>query len=68
MLWILWPAAILALVVAAALLSRRIYGDYTEVRLDLRRGNLIGLVAAAIAPPFCLTLLWWRMHGRRRRR
>jgi Na+/proline symporter len=63
--WILWPAVILTIVVLAALLSRHIYGDFVEVRMDLRRGNLIGLTAVAFVPPICLTILWRRMRGRR---
>jgi hypothetical protein len=66
--WIVWPVAILAIVALAALVSRHIYGDFVEVRMDLRRGNLIGLSGAAILPPMALTILWRQMRGRRRSR
>lgn len=66
MFWILWPGAILAIVAVAALVSWRVHGDLVEVRIDLSRGNVVGLIGTAIAPPICLTILWRRMHGRRR--
>ena len=64
-LWLIWPATICLTCGIAVVASVRIYGDFTEVRLDLTRFNLIGLALVLLLPPACLTLLWWRMRGRR---
>jgi uncharacterized protein YjbI with pentapeptide repeats len=51
---------------ASVLTSAKVHrADFVEVRMDLRRGNLIGLTAVAFVPPICLTILWRRMRGRR---
>ena len=64
-LWLLWPATVVAICAVAVFMSVRIHGDFTEVRVDLTRSNLIGLGAVLLLPPACLTMLWRRMRGRR---
>ena len=66
-LWIVWPGIVLAIVAVAVFVSVRLQRGFDEVRVDLTRTNLIGLIAVIIVPPGCLTALWWRMRGRRRR-
>lgn len=65
LLWLLWPATIIAACLIAVLVSLRVYGDFSEVRVDLTRSNLVGVVMVILVPPACLTALWWRMRGRR---
>ena len=67
-LWLLWPAIIIGICVGAVFLSVLEQHGFSEVRSDLTRANLIGLTVVLITPPTCLTILWWRMHGRRRLR
>jgi hypothetical protein len=64
--WLLWPAMVIGICGLAVLLSMHVQHGVDEVRSDLTRGNLIGLAAVLIAPPACLTILWYRMRGRRR--
>lgn len=64
-LWLLWPGIIVLVCAITALVSVRVHGDFTEVRVDLTRSNLIGLAMVLVVPPACLTLLWGRMRGRR---
>ncbi|HKW47671.1 MAG TPA: hypothetical protein VJN70_09500 [Gemmatimonadaceae bacterium] len=66
MLWLQWPASILAICIVAVLASIRLQGSFTEVRVALSRTNLIALPLVLIVPPACLTAVWWRMRGRRR--
>ena len=64
--WLLWPGIILGICVVAVFLSVHVQRGFGEVRSDLTSTNLIGLAAVLIVPPACLTILWWRMRGRRR--
>lgn len=67
-LWLLWPGTVIA--ICAVIVASRMHAErgFSEVRVDLTRSNLIGLAVALIGPPLCLTILWWRMRGRRHRR
>ena len=68
LLWLLWPGIVLTLVALAAAASIAMDHGLGEVRLALTRTNMILLAIVLLLPPACLTLLWWRMQGRRRGR
>jgi hypothetical protein len=62
-----WLAILATLLVIGAVMSVVIGHGTEELRTDMTRANLTGLLAVATIPPACLTFQWWRMHGRRRR-
>ena len=64
-LWIIWPGSVLAACGIAVFLSIRLNNGLDEVRVDLTRSNMIGVVLITIIPPALLTFLWWRMRRRR---
>jgi hypothetical protein len=66
LVWIAWPAIVLAIIAIGAAASVWLLKSTEELRFALRRSNAIGLTAVIVVPPACLTLQWWLMHGRRR--
>lgn len=68
LLWLAWPCAIALLLLIAAVLSIAINHGTQELPPAFTKSNVRGLILAVLIPPSCLTILWWRMHGRRRPR
>jgi hypothetical protein len=65
--WVVWPGAVVSLVAIGIAISLWLRHGLDEVRLDLSRSNLVGLLGVLFFPPACLTVLWRLMHQRRRR-
>lgn len=65
---IAWISVVLALVGIGMALSVVLYHDTYEIRLAVRRSNLIGLGAVLLLPPTWITLQWWMMRNRRQAR
>jgi hypothetical protein len=62
-----WVAILATLVAISAVMSVVIDHGTEELRADITRANLTGLLAVATIPPLCLTFQWWRMRNRRHR-
>ena len=65
MLWLVWPGIVLAILIVGTAASVVVQRGWVEVRLALTRLNLVMLAFTMVLPPGSVTLVWWRMHGRR---
>jgi hypothetical protein len=68
LLWLAWPGLLVALIAVGALLSVAVNHGTQELPFAFTRSARRGLVLSAVVPPSCLTILWYRMRGRRRGR
>ena len=66
LIWLFWPGFVLALIGAAVSTSYLAHGSLEAARESFTESNGVMLGFAVLAPPSCLTVIWWRVRRRRR--